>query len=234
MTLGAYLGLLGAWLTAIASPGPDTVQLLRLGARSRRNAVAAALGICCGNIMWPIVTMAGLAALIKAFPWILTGMYAVGGLFLMYMGWSALRTGVRDLRAHARLPRPEVLGETGVGQSVASGQVAATTGIKSLTDFQAWRLGLATNLSNPKALLFFGAVFAQFLPAHVGFLDRVLVIVLMTVVGGIWFCGVAWAVSQPRWARALNRANPWIETVAGVLFILLGGFLVYQAGVRTF
>lgn len=234
MTLGAYLGLLGAWLTAIASPGPDTVQLLRLGSRSRRNAVAAALGICFGNIIWPVVTMAGLAALIEAFPWILTGMYAVGGAFLMYMCFSALRGGVRDLRAHASLLMPEGPTENSAGESVASSQGAATTGVKPLTDFQAWRLGLVTNLSNPKALLFFGAVFAQFLPTHVGIFDRVLVIVLMTVVGIIWFCGVAWAVSQPRWARALQRANPWIEVVAGVLFILLGGFLVYQAGARIF
>ena len=41
MSLAAYLGLLGAWVLAITVPGPDTVQLIRLGARSRRSAVFA-------------------------------------------------------------------------------------------------------------------------------------------------------------------------------------------------
>lgn len=252
MTFGAYLGLLGAWITAIATPGPDTVQLLRLGARSRRNAIAAALGMSFGNFIWPIVTMAGLAALISAFPWVLTILYAGGGLFLTIMGWSALRGGVIDLRTNARMPIPQQHrrneAEAGGGAGVASVEETGANGnntataegatkrplVKQLTDFQAWRLGLASNLSNPKALLFFGAVFAQFLPSSLGLGDRLLVLVLMSAVCVTWFCSLAWIVSQPRWAESLRKANPWIETVAGTLFILLGGFLLYQAAIDIF
>lgn len=223
MSLAAYLGLLGAWVLAIAVPGPDTVQLLRLGARSRRSAVFAALGICTGNVLWPVVTMLGLAALIAAFPWILTALYLFGGCFLIYMGQGALRSGYADWRARAALPAVSLSDATRapVTDGGSRGSAAA-----SLGDFASWRLGLATNLSNPKALLFFGSVFAQFIPVEASLLDRLLVLVLMTAVGLMWFCGFALAVAAG--AEKIQRINPFIEMVAGVLFVVLGAFLAFE------
>ena len=226
MSLAAYLGLLGAWVLAIAVPGPDTVQLIRLGARSRRSAVFAALGICTGNVLWPVVTMLGLAALIATFPWILTALYLFGGCFLIYMGQGAFRSGYADWRARAALPAVSLDDATRAptADSEAKASVRAPLG-----DFASWRLGLATNLSNPKALLFFGSVFAQFIPVEASLLDRLLVLVLMTAVGLMWFCGFALAVAAG--AEKIQRINPFIEMVAGVLFVVLGAFLAFE-GVR--
>ena len=223
MSLAAYLGLLGAWVLAIAVPGPDTVQLLRLGARSRRSAVFAALGICTGNVLWPVVTMLGLAALIATFPWILTALYLFGGCFLIYMGQGAFRSGYADWRARAVLPAVFLRDATRAptADSEAKASVRAPLG-----DFASWRLGLATNLSNPKALLFFGSVFAQFIPVEASLLDRLLVLVLMTAVGLMWFCGFALAVAAG--AEKIQRINPFIEMVAGVLFVVLGAFLAFE------
>ena len=223
MSLAAYLGLLGAWVLAIAVPGPDTVQLLRLGARSRRSAVFAALGICTGNVLWPVVTMLGLAALIAAFPWILTALYLFGGCFLIYMGQGAFRSGYADWRARAALPAVSLDDATRAptADSEAKASVRAPLG-----DFASWRLGLATNLSNPKALLFFGSVFAQFIPVEASLLDRLLVLILMTIVGVAWFCGFALAVAAG--AEKIQRINPFIEMVAGVLFVVLGAFLAFE------
>ena len=223
MSLAAYLGLLGAWVLAIAVPGPDTVQLIRLGARSRRSAVFAALGICTGNVLWPVVTMLGLAALIATFPWILTALYLFGGCFLIYMGQGAFRSGYADWRARAALPAVSLSDATRapVTDGGSRGSAAA-----SLGDFASWRLGLATNLSNPKALLFFGSVFAQFIPVEASLLDRLLVLILMTIVGVAWFCGFALAVAAG--AEKIQRINPFIEMVAGVLFVVLGAFLAFE------
>lgn len=222
MTVAAYLGLLGAWLIAIMSPGPDTVQLLRLGSRSRRNAVLAAVGICTGNVIWPVVTMLGLAALIASFPWILTILYLGGGAFLLRMGFGAFRGGRADLRTRASVPVPLS------NASPAVDPTPANTTIPHLNDAQAWRLGLATNLSNPKALLFFGSVFAQFLPVGISIPERIAVLVMMTVSGLAWFCSFAYLVSNPAWSARLQKFNPWIEIIAGIVFMILGGFLVAE------
>lgn len=233
MTGGAYLGLLGAWIAAIASPGPDTVQLIRLGSRSRRTAIVAALGICSGNILWPVVTMAGLAALIAAFPWILAILYIGGGLFLLKMGIGSFRGGLADYRLRSTVPTRTVTdGDTPGSQGTVTPPQDTATSRHQMSDFRAWKLGLATNLSNPKALLFFGAVFAQFLPVDISLAERLAVLLMMTVVGLMWFCGFAWAVSLPLWAEKLQRANPIIEMAAGVIFVLLASFLLYE-GILT-
>ena len=46
------IALLGVWLAAIASPGPDLVQIIRVGSKDRRSGVMCALGIMLGNTIW--------------------------------------------------------------------------------------------------------------------------------------------------------------------------------------
>ena len=58
--------------------------------------------------------------------------------------------------------------------------------------------------------------------------ERVIVLVMMTAVGLVWFCGFVWLVSMPLWARKLQQFNPIIEMAAGVIFALLGLFLLFN------
>lgn len=205
MTGGALLSILVAWLLAIASPGPDLVQILRLGA-VRRNGVACALGIMSGNTLWIVASMVGLSALIDAVPWVLTALFLVGGVFLAWMGQAALRGGLAERRS-------------------AGTAVSATTAERVPT-FGAWRLGLMTNLANPKALVFFGAVFAGFVPPDTGWGMRLLLLAVMLVTGVAWFVAVAVMVSVPALSRRLQAAGPWIDIVAGMVFLVLGVILV--------
>jgi threonine efflux protein len=208
MTGGALLSILVAWLLAIASPGPDLVQILRLGA-VRRHGVACALGIMTGNTLWIVGSMVGLSALIDTFPWVLTALFLVGGTFLAWMGQAALRGGLAERRS--------------AGTEVP---VAAATAAARVSTPGAWRLGLATNLANPKALVFFGAVFAGFVPPDTGWGMRLTVLVVMLVTGIAWFVAVAVMVSVPALSRRLQAAGPWIDIVAGVVFLVLGVVLV--------
>ena len=74
MAISALVTLMGVWFAAMASPGPDVVQIIRLGARSTRAAVWAALGSTTGLTIWTVASLAGLSALISAHPGILVAM----------------------------------------------------------------------------------------------------------------------------------------------------------------
>ncbi|MGO1948336.1 MAG: LysE family transporter [Mycobacteriaceae bacterium] len=208
MTGAALLSILLAWLLAIASPGPDLVQILRLGA-VRRNGVACALGIMSGNTLWIVASMLGLSALVDAFPGLLTALFLVGGAFLVWMGQGALRSGLTERRS---------------ARTVAT----APTATSRTTTAQAWRLGLVTNLANPKALVFFGAVFAGFVPPDTSWAMRGTVLVILLVTGIAWFVAVAVMVSVPALSRRLQKAGPWIDIIAGGVFILLGAVLLVE------
>lgn len=191
-----------------ASPGPDVVLLTRMATRSRKHAMSANLGIHVGVLMWTSLTVFGAAALLTAFPWLLELIQVLGGSWIVYKGISAVRQGWRD-----RLNPPLDLEEA--VQRLGSVRSAFTTGV-------------ATNLSNPKIVLFLAALVAPLLPMSptVG--------VALTVIAALWlssfllFVGYCTLVSTDRVRRKLFHAGPYIDMGAGTFFIIAGTLLIVR------
>lgn len=203
MTAAGWGGLLLAWFAALALPGPDLFLLLRLAVRDRRAAVLAALGIMSGNLLWIVVSVLGLAALFEALPALLPVMQTVGAGVLGYLGVQSMRSGIAGLREE--------------GADRGDGSVA-----------HPWLLGLTTNLANPKALIFFTALLAQFLPSGAGWDLRLAIIAVMFASGLAWFVGIALASSAPAFRRWLGRAAPWFDIVAGALFVVIAVVILVE------
>lgn len=216
MTFSSLTALLAVWIAAMVSPGPDLVQIIRLGARSRAAGFWAAVGIMTGNTIWIIASLAGLAALIGTYPQILTILQLAGGSYLIHLGISAVR-GALAARRGAATAVPEAAGSpVGDGASL-SGQPGPVV---------AWRSGVATNLANPKAVLFFGAVFAQFIRPEMGWGVAVLIAVTMIFTGLVWFISFALAVRAM--AARIVRNSVLIDLVTGVVFLGLGAFMAVE------
>lgn len=196
MSGASWWALLTAWVAALALPGPDIFLLLRLAARSRSDAVLAALGVMTGNLVWILATVLGITTLLAAFPVLLPAMQLVGVAVLVVLGVQSMRSGVAQLRA---------------GTDFA---FVAKRG-------HPWLLGAITNLSNPKALIFFTALLTQFLPPDADTTTRALIVVILVSTGVAWFVLVALASSAKRFRSWFDRAAPWIDIVAGALFLLV-------------
>lgn len=177
------LGLLLAWCAAIISPGPDVFQVIRTGSRSRRAGVLCALGIMTGNTCWALASWLGLSALPAQ---AIAVVQIVGGAYLVWMGVQAVR------------PVP-----------VPAGDAAAAAPRQR----NPYLLGLLTNLANVKALIFFGAIFAQYGHSFAA-------VALVAVTGVLYFVGLALVVDKA--APLLRRLGPWLDRGAGVLFIIFG------------
>ncbi|MBK0420192.1 LysE family translocator [Leucobacter sp. CSA1] len=203
LSAGAWTALTLAWLAAVMMPGPDVFLLMRLAIRERRAAVLAALGIMSGNLLWILFSVLGLAVLLDSLPWLLPALQLAGALVLGWIGAQSIRSGIRGLRR----PDPEEI----------------ATGPR-----RPWLLGLVTNLSNPKALVFFTALLAQFLPPGTELRDRVVVIVLMSLTGLAWFLAVALACSAAAFRRWFRRAAPWLDIVAGGVFALVSAVVLVE------
>nr|WP_274708527.1 LysE family translocator [Corynebacterium meitnerae] len=200
--MSTYAALVGIWVAAIASPGPDLVQIIRLGAKSRAIGVACAVGIMLGNTVWIAASLLGLSALIKAVPEVLAVLQLIGGIYLLTMGVGAIRAGL----------------------SAQKLQVTAQTDSKELTTAQALRIGVYTNLSNPKAVLFFGAVFAQFITPGMGWEWTLLILVTLVVIGFGWFVG--FAVLVDKLAGFLARWGHVVDLVTGIVFVALAVWML--------
>lgn len=94
------------------------------------------------------------------------------------------------------------------------------------------RLGFLTNtVGNPKAVVFFGALFAGILPAGIEVGESVAVGLAMAGIALVFFAALAFATGRPLVIRAYERAQTAIDTVVGLVFIVLGLALLPWGGV---
>lgn len=213
MTAAAWATLLTTFAIAIVVPGPDTFLILRLGVRERRAAVLAACGIMVGNFLWTTVSVLGLAALMRALPGAIPVLQGLGSAVLIWIGIQSIRGGIQAFRA-----------KTDAEQSALAERVTA----------HPFRLGFITNISNPKALLFFTALFSQLLPADATALDRTLIVIALSLMGVIWFVLFALLTSSRGFQRWFKRATPFFDVAAGIVFLLVAGVVLFELAITLF
>lgn len=213
MQLGDYAAVLGVWIVALAAPGPDVVLVLRQTVRGGRPAgVAAAAGIALGIVAWIALAMLGAHVLVEADDRVLGALQVAGGAYLIALGIAGVRAALTPGGAH----------EFELADLEADGRANDVSPVASLAR-RSLLLGLATNLSNPKALVFFGTVFTVLIPAEADTAERAALSVLLVAIEAAWFGGLALLTSSAKAATFLGRHAATLDAVAAVAFIVLGG-----------
>ncbi|ATM75948.1 MULTISPECIES: threonine export protein RhtC [Serratia] len=194
-------------LIALMSPGPDFFFVSQTAAsRSRREAMMGVVGISLGVMVWAGVALLGLNLILQKMAWLHQIIMVGGGLYLCWMGWQLLRSA-RSQNAQTA-PAEEV-------------KVALPKPGRSFIR------GLLTNLSNPKAVIYFGSVFSLFVGEDVGAGARWGLFALITGETFIWFTLVAIIFALPAMRRGYQRMAKWIDGLAGVLFTGFGLHLIF-------
>jgi len=143
MTIETWILYVAAVAAMMSTPGPS--QLLMLSnslAHGFRRSVATAAGDLTANFFQMLLAGLGLAALIAAFDGALTVIKWAGVAYLMFLGLKM------------------VFGKHGGDDKEA----AKRASLKRL-----WLQGFVTSASNPKAVVFFAALFPQFISADAAF-----------------------------------------------------------------
>ena len=204
----ALLSILGTLAIGAMSPGSSFVVVVRASAGfSRRDGLAAALGMGCGGLVFAGLALAGLQALLMQVSWLYLVLKVAGGAYLMYLGYRIWRG--------ARTPL-----------AVASGDGAQPTA-------GGWRksfaIAFATQISNPKTAIWYASVFAAFLPSSIPtWMFWALPPLIFALEAG-WYTIVALAFSAARPRAIYLGAKLWIDRVAGGVVGLLGGRLILEA-----
>lgn len=232
MTAAQLLGLFGVWAIAVVSPGPDVVVVLQRALAGRRHGVATALGIVAGLTVWLGAAFAGVATLVRVYPQVMTVLQVAGGLLLASLGVLGLRAWWRSRSAPpappartAPAPQNPLPGARIRYRDRSSG---SRLGVADLVRRDVAR-GLATNLANPKALVFFGAVLTPFLHDEVSVAWSVALVAGMLAVALAWFAGLAVVASHRAVNERVGRLLPWVDLVASALFVAAGVAFVIAA-----
>ena len=193
------IGFVAVHLLAVMSPGPSFLVVARASvARSRRSAIWSALGMGAGSVVWALAALFGLDVLFQIAPWLYTAMKVAGALFLIYLAVMLWRQADRPVP----VLRP-----------------ADATGASALAAF---RLGLLTQLANPKVVVFFGSIFLAVLPAERPGWMSLALLVLVFFDEFLWYAVVAIAFSVERLRSGYQRLKRIIDRVTGGFLGLLG------------
>lgn len=162
------------------------------------------LGITLGIVIWAGVALMGLHLLLAKMAWLHEIIMVGGGLYLLWMGWQLLRSACQ------RHKQP---------QSDAPVVELPKRGMSFLK-------GLLTNLSNPKAIIYFGSVFSLFVGNDVGAATRWGLFLLIIAETFAWFALVAAIFALPWMREKYQRMAKWVDGMAGVLFAGFGIHLI--------
>ena len=196
MSFDIWAGYLGLVILMMIAPGPSHLLMLsNAAANGASRAMATAAGDLSANILQMLAAGLGLAALVAAAPEALTVVKWAG---VAYLAW----VGVRKIRA--------------AGSSGADGGARASLKLLFLQ-------GFLTSATNPKAVVFFAALFPLFISAEAAFWPQWAILAATYVVvdgafllayghGGHWLS-----------TRLRGAARPWLDRAGGVLMIIAQG-----------
>lgn len=204
---GATLGVFAlAVLLLSLTPGADTLLTVsRTLQGGPRAGVAAALGILAGCGVHTVAVAAGLATLLVLHPRAFTALQWAGAAYLALLGVQMLHVAWR-------------------GDGVASAASGPPTATRSgWADF---RIGVLTNVLNPKVAMFFVAFLPQFVPAASPSPAASLLLF------GLWFVvqNLVYMLALVALAARLRRvhAPPVVQRVLNAL----GGVLFFGLALR--
>lgn len=192
----------GGELLFSLAPGPTVVMISAYGFRGGfRDALAAICGTQTGNSIWYVLCALGLGAVVTASPLAFAVLRYMGAAYLIWLGATALW--------QSRKPMP----------GAPERRLRANPYIQAVL----------TQLSNPKALLFFGAFVPQFLDTHAPLLPQYLLMFAITFLGeSIILSGYGWLAAVGGRRAAIHHAV-WRERISGAVLMGLGLLFALRA-----
>ncbi|MEL6813567.1 MAG: LysE family transporter [Cyanobacteria bacterium J06598_3] len=204
-----WLTVLMVGMVAIITPGPDFALTLRSSlAHSTRTGVYTAVGVGVGNTVHATYSLIGIGAVISKSILLFSLLKWVGALYLIYLGIQSLRAKKMTVSPQSSVSQP--------------GSSQSGSALPDLTRWAAFRIGFFGNLLNPKATLFFLALFTQIVRPSTPMLMQAMYGLTVAILSFVWFALVALLISRRAFKRRILSVSHWLERMTGAALILLG------------
>ncbi len=183
-------------LFAVVSPGPDFVLITRQSLRfNRRIAIWTSLGIGVGILFHCLLAITGLVILITSNEVFSTILKIIGSVYLLYLGINS------------------VIGDQKKSELDEKDK-------DNLNKFNGFLVGLITNITNVKAILFFVTVFSVVIDAG-NSLSLILYGVYMALATFLWFAFISYVFTSNKFQNKFSSFLKISEKGIGMILILL-------------
>lgn len=187
------LAILLAALAASLSPGPASLAIAGTSmARGRRAGLFLTAGIMVGSLAWSVAAALGLGAIMLANAWVFEIIRYAGAAYLLYLAWNSARSALSSKEVKTK---------------------AITGGAAQLI-----MRGAALHITNPKSILFFGALYSIGMPADASPMQLATVVGAVGLQATIVYSGYAMLFSAPSMTRLYIGLRRWFEGAFAIGF----------------
>ena len=194
-----FITIVGAFGIGAVSPGPDFAMVLRQSiSHGRKAAIYTSAGIATAILVHGTYTLLGLGLIISQSIVLFSFLKYAGAAYLIWLGVKAIMA-----------PPP-----------VAPDNIDIISH-EDMSARKAFGIGFLTNLLNPKAALFFLALFSTLVSAATPILDKGIYFVAMAGILFVWFTLVSLFFTTPHVRAGFYRMGVWFNRITGFALILL-------------
>jgi threonine/homoserine/homoserine lactone efflux protein len=188
-----------AHLFAVTSPGPDFAVVMRQSVRcGTRSGIWTSLGVGSAILLHVAYCLLGVAFLLSQSPALFNAMKLLAAVYLFYLGVQSIR---------ASLVQRLIEGET--------------TLEPALSAVRAFGLGFVTNGLNPKATLFFLALFTVVIDPNTPTTIQMIYGLYLAGATFLWFAFLSLILGIPRVRVFILSMGSWLERAMGAILILI-------------
>lgn len=198
---------------ALMSPGPDFALVVQNATRhGRQTGLYIALGLSCGILLHSLLSLTGISYLVHQQPTLFAIIQLAGGSYLLYLGYGALKATWQIIQNHDD-----------------DADIVNSNDLILTNKRQAFSKGFATNILNPKALVFFISLMSSLVPADMSLSGKGFALIILFGLSLFWFSLLAWMLSTKALQKKLSEATVYIDGLCGVVFSLIGVSILWQS-----
>lgn len=192
-----------ALMLGAISPGPTFIYVAKNSiAISRQHGLFTALGTGTGAALFGLLAVMGLQVILLAVPSAYLILKICGGLYLLWLAFKIVK--------HAKEPMDTV-----------------DASVQKMSYKQAYRLGLITQMSNPKIAIILAGIFTALLPKDIPTYFYVVLPMLCFFIDAGWYSLVAVALSAEGPRNVYLKFKAIFDRIAGGVMTLLGLKLIF-------
>ena len=192
---------------AVIIPGPDFIITVRQSTLyGHRIGCMTALGIGSGISVHVFYTLIGVGLILSQNQSFMSIFQIIGASYLLYLSWNCVKGASKPIEMSFNQPSDPV----------------------QMTAQKAFMMGFLTNALNPKATIFFLAIFTSIVSATTPLGIQIFYGGWMCFVNAIWFVGVSLIFTRPNIRSGFLQYNAVLEKMMGVLLAVIALRLIWN------
>ena len=182
------------------SPGPSLAVVLRNTVKGgRAQGVMTGIGHGLGLTIYSFIAVMGLSSILTGNKTLFTSIQIAGSFWIIWIGYNMIKSSSKELPDHHE-------------ESGAKGFVE----------------GFLIAFLNPKILVFFVAVFSQFIHRELTRIDITIIVMVAGLIDTLWYILVAMLISGTKLIDQLKKKSIFIDRVTGIFLVGIAFFIIIK------